>query len=71
MHPGSYPYSDRDPFVLEKTPDVYVVGNQPEFGTEMVGPTRVVLLPRFASDGTVVLVDMATLEVQTVEFGCR
>jgi DNA polymerase delta subunit 2 len=55
--------------VLDKTPDVYIVGNQPEFGTEMVGPTRVVLLPRFVSQAMVVLVDMATLGVQTVEFG--
>lgn len=69
MHAGSYPYQDRDPFVLEKTPDVYVVGNQPKFGTEMVGPTRVVLLPRFSAMPMVVLVDTATLEVQTVEFG--
>jgi DNA polymerase delta subunit 2 len=69
MHPGSYPFDGKDPFVLDKTPDIYVVGNQPEFGTEMVGPTRVVLLPRFASRSLVVLVDMATLGVQTVEFG--
>lgn len=67
----SYPYQERDPFVLDKTPDVYVVGNQPEFGTEMVGPTRVVLLPRFCARAMVVLVDTATLEVQTVEFGDR
>ncbi|CAE7184639.1 unnamed protein product [Rhizoctonia solani] len=66
----SYPFDRQDPFVLDKTPDVYVVGNQPAFGTEMVGPTRVVLLPRFAKQPLVVLVDMATLGVQTVEFGC-
>ncbi|CAE6434858.1 unnamed protein product [Rhizoctonia solani] len=31
----SYPFDGQDPFVLDKTPDVYVVGNQPAFGTEM------------------------------------
>ncbi|KAG9104973.1 hypothetical protein FRC06_002893 [Ceratobasidium sp. 370] len=65
----SYPYTKEDPFVLDKTPDVYVIGNQPSFATEMVGPTRVVLLPEFATRPLVVLVDSATLEAQTVEFG--
>lgn len=64
----SYPYTKEDPFVLERTPDVYVVGNQPEFATEMVGPTRVVLLPEFSARALVVLVDSATLAVETVEF---
>lgn len=58
-----------DPFVLDKSPDVYVIGNQPSFMTEMVGGTRVVLLPQFAAHPTVVLVDTATLGVQTVKFG--
>ncbi|KAF8689033.1 Domain present in phytochromes and cGMP-specific phosphodiesterases, partial [Rhizoctonia solani] len=61
----SYPFDKKDPFVLDKMPDIYVVGNQPTFGTEMIGPTRVVLLPRFASQPLVVLVNMATLAVQT------
>ncbi|KAH7341743.1 DNA polymerase alpha/epsilon subunit B-domain-containing protein [Rhizoctonia solani] len=65
----SYPFDGQDPFVLDKTPDIYVVGNQPAFATEMVGPTRVVLLPKFVARPLVVLVDMATLGVQTVEFG--
>ncbi|KAG8767661.1 hypothetical protein FRC12_006123, partial [Ceratobasidium sp. 428] len=65
----SYPYTKEDPFVLDKTPDVYVIGNQPSFATEMVGPTRVVLVPEFSTRPLVVLVDSATLEVQTVEFG--
>ncbi|CEL55441.1 DNA polymerase delta small subunit OS=Arabidopsis thaliana GN=POLD2 PE=2 SV=2 [Rhizoctonia solani AG-1 IB] len=59
----SYPFDGKDPFVLDKTPDIYVVGNQPEFGTEMVGPTRVVLLPRFASRSLVYLCGYALLDV--------
>ncbi|KAG9124522.1 hypothetical protein FRC07_011312 [Ceratobasidium sp. 392] len=65
----SYPYTKEDPFVLDNTPDVYVIGNQPSFATEMVGPTRVVLLPEFSSQPLVVLVDSTTLEAQTIEFG--
>jgi len=31
-----HPYFDEDPFILEKTPDIYVVGGQEEFGTGIV-----------------------------------
>lgn len=34
-----YPYQDSDPFVLEKTPHVYVVGNQRQFQTKLVKGT--------------------------------
>lgn len=27
----SYPFPDKDPFIIEKTPHVYFIGNQPEF----------------------------------------
>jgi DNA polymerase delta subunit 2 len=32
---GSYPFYERDPFVLESTPHVFFAGNQPEFGTRL------------------------------------
>ena len=31
-----YPFVDRDPFVITETPQVLVVGNQPEFATRLV-----------------------------------
>ncbi|BEJ16257.1 hypothetical protein CspHIS471_0508620 [Cutaneotrichosporon sp. HIS471] len=65
-----YPYPDTDPFIIHHRPDIYVVGNQPEFETELVGdePTRVILLPSFAQTGTLALVCLETLEVKTVTF---
>jgi DNA polymerase delta subunit 2 len=27
----TYPFNDRDPFIIEKTPHVYFIGNQPQF----------------------------------------
>jgi DNA polymerase delta subunit 2 len=32
---GSYPFYERDPFVLESTPHVFFAGNQPAFGTRL------------------------------------
>ncbi|WOO81490.1 DNA polymerase delta small subunit [Vanrija pseudolonga] len=67
-----YPFPDTDPFILRHRPDVYVLGNQPEFETALVGgsaaPTRIILLPSFAETGTVALVCLETLEVKTIAF---
>ncbi|KAG8856785.1 hypothetical protein FRB96_006289 [Tulasnella sp. 330] len=49
-----YPFLHRDPFMLEKSPHIYVIGNQPEFATDVVT----------SHDG----VNTQTLEVKTVSF---
>ena len=54
-------------------PDVYIVGNQPDFATKLVvgddgQMCRVVLVPRFIDSGTIVLVNMADLTVKTMQF---
>jgi DNA polymerase delta subunit 2 len=74
-----HPYRDRDPFILWETPDIYLVGGMPQFGTELVGSEdgsgrtgrccRIVLVPSFSQTGVLVLVNLRTLEVQRVDFG--
>ncbi|KZT65450.1 hypothetical protein DAEQUDRAFT_759330 [Daedalea quercina L-15889] len=101
-----HPYFAQDPFVLAETPDVYVVGNQPAFGTKIVSERgwgkrrgegdqetevdddvddggecergmegeggerrcRVVLVPAFKQTGVLVLLNLRTLAVRTVQF---
>lgn len=102
-----HPYFGQDPFVLAETPDVYVVGNQPRFGTRVVEERgwgrrrrkegeeagmeldsdveevdvekgmegeggvkscRVVLVPTFKTTGVLVLLNLRTLAVRTVQF---
>ncbi|EMD38621.1 hypothetical protein CERSUDRAFT_123186 [Gelatoporia subvermispora B] len=76
-----HPYFTADPFVITQTPDIYVIGNQPEFATQLVKEEhagegaeerekrcRVVLVPGFRESGTLVLVNLRTLAVKTVRF---
>jgi DNA polymerase delta subunit 2 len=77
-----YPFTDRDPFVIEQDslPDVLFAGNQPEFSTatvvSMVGErgqkvTRLVCVPSFAHTGMAVLVDLSKeghFEATTISF---
>jgi DNA polymerase delta subunit 2 len=67
----SYPFKDRDPFIIEQCPHVYFVGNQPEFEDNLLlGPDgqqiRVILLPSFAETGTLVLLNLSNLECSIV-----
>lgn len=70
-----YPFHDRDPFILTRTPDVYFIGNQPTFETRLVKSekednvkSRVVLLPTFAQTGEIVLLNLRNLQCTVVQF---
>ncbi|KAL9061731.1 MAG: hypothetical protein Q9206_000354 [Seirophora lacunosa] len=69
----SYPFQDRDPFVIEECPHVYFVGNQPRYETTVIeGPAgqtvRLICVPRFRDTGEVVLLDTDTLETEVMKF---
>jgi DNA polymerase delta subunit 2 len=34
---GIYPFPDADPFIIQHRPDVYILGNQPEYETALTG----------------------------------
>lgn len=77
-----HPYFTTDPFVIQQTPDIYIVGCQPKFQTSLISERgipglkweeadkrcRIVLVPRFSKTGLLVLVNLRTLDVQTVQF---
>ncbi|KAI8455651.1 DNA polymerase delta small subunit [Phakopsora pachyrhizi] len=62
-----YPFKDDDPFVLDRLPDFYFIGNQPKFETDLIKfpnidtnnerRTRLILLPKFSKTGVVILID--------------
>ncbi|KAJ7134983.1 DNA polymerase alpha/epsilon subunit B-domain-containing protein [Mycena crocata] len=72
-----HPYFSADPFLISETPHLYIVGGQQRFATKMVvaeesqKKCRIVLVPRFAETGILVLVNLRTLGVRTVKFGIK
>lgn len=71
---GCYPFQDKDQFVIEATPHVYIVGNQPRFESTVVEGAdgqscRIISVPRFKDTSELLLLDMETLEVEVVKFG--
>ncbi|GAA5951073.1 hypothetical protein JCM3765_004673 [Sporobolomyces pararoseus] len=69
-----YPFTDRDPFILEQTPHVYFIGNQPKFESKLIErdddgkKVRIILVPKFSKTGQLVLVNSKTLNVKVVTF---
>ena len=73
MNQGCYPFQDKDQFVIEECPHVFFVGNQSNFETAIIeGPqaqtVRLIAVPKFKETGEVVLLDLDTLDVETVKF---
>ena len=75
-----HPYFDLEPFILPVTPDFYVIGNQPEFSTELIEEEnefegkrrcRIVLVPEFSKTGALVLVNLRTLEATCTRIGTK
>lgn len=71
-----YPFQDDDPLLLKDCPHIYFAGCQDKFGKRVIeGPAgqKVLLIsvPRFRQTGTVVLVDMESLEIELVDLKIR
>ncbi|TFK42929.1 DNA polymerase alpha/epsilon subunit B-domain-containing protein [Crucibulum laeve] len=80
-----HPYLDADPFIIRETPDVYIVGGQKHFATKIVegkneddvenmrlkSRCRIVMVPSFARSGTLVLINLRTLDVKCINFGAE
>ncbi|KAJ1919183.1 DNA polymerase delta small subunit Cdc1 [Mycoemilia scoparia] len=70
---NSYPFINHDPFIIEGSPRVYFVSNQPNFETDTVQGEddeniRVISVPSFSETGQLVLVDLKTLECTSICF---
>ncbi|XP_073261282.1 DNA polymerase delta small subunit isoform X2 [Populus alba] len=58
---GCYPFTDRDPFLIENCPHVYFVGNQDKYGTHILKGSegqlvKLISIPKFCNTGMVAVV---------------
>ncbi|KAA6309755.1 MAG: hypothetical protein EZS28_056444, partial [Streblomastix strix] len=72
----SYPFNDRDPFVLDETPSILFAGGASirKFSSKIIeglnGQKCLLLaLPSFAYTGDIVIVDPVTLIPRVIHFG--
>ena len=70
----SYPFKDRDPFVLDEWPHIFVVGNQPQFGrrdfvVDDKTVIKIIAVTVFSKTNQIVLLDLNTLETEVVTVG--
>ncbi|XP_056171046.1 DNA polymerase delta small subunit isoform X2 [Syzygium oleosum] len=71
---GCYPFTDRDPFLIESCPHVYFVGNQDKYETQTLEGSegqlvRLICIPNFCETGTAVVLNLRNLECHTLTFG--
>ncbi|KAL6263557.1 hypothetical protein P5V15_006347 [Pogonomyrmex californicus] len=69
-----YPYSMKDPFIINYCPDIYFVGNTDTVETKLWKGeenqvVRLICIPKFSSTHTAVIVDIETLETEFICFG--
>ncbi|KAG5243799.1 DNA polymerase delta small [Salix suchowensis] len=73
---GCYPFTDRDPFLIESCPHVYFVGNQDKYGTRILEGSegqmvRLISIPKFCNTGLAVVLNLRNLECHTLSFGAQ
>ncbi|GAV63959.1 DNA_pol_E_B domain-containing protein [Cephalotus follicularis] len=73
---GCYPFTDRDPFLIESCPHVYFVGNQEKFQTRLIKGSegqlvRLICVPKFCDNGVAVVLNTKNLECHTLSFATQ
>ncbi|KAJ3682005.1 hypothetical protein LUZ60_014578 [Juncus effusus] len=70
---GCYPYTDKDPFLIESCPHVYFVGNQDKYETNLLKGSdkqsvRLISIPKFCDTGVAVMLNLRNLETHALSF---
>jgi DNA polymerase delta subunit 2 len=67
----TYPYTDIDPFVLDKCPHVYFSSTKGAFQTKLLEETkikvRIIAIPKFVDSKSIVLLNLRTLSCHELQ----
>ncbi len=68
----TFPFDEKDPFVIHHVPDVYFCGNCEKFETKVVNvkdvKVRLVCIPSFVKTGQVILMNLNSMQCKVIEF---
>ena len=72
-----FPFREDDPFVIDRAPDVFFAGCQPNYGEATIfqhansreSAVKLLSVPTFAKTRSIVLLDLATLESYELKLG--
>lgn len=68
----SFPFSKKDPCIINEIPDVYICGNCEKFQQETFSAggriIKLIALPKFSQDKTMYLLDLNDYSVYCVEY---
>ncbi|XP_064477824.1 DNA polymerase delta subunit 2-like isoform X2 [Ornithodoros turicata] len=70
---ASYPFPDKDPFIMEQCPHIYFAGNQPKYSTKLLKGDEgqevlLVTVPKFCESLSCVWINLQSLECQPMVF---
>ncbi|KAF8398510.1 hypothetical protein HHK36_017439 [Tetracentron sinense] len=70
---GCYPFTGKDPFLIESCPHIYFVGNQNKYETRLLRGSegqlvRLICIPKFCETGVAIMLNMSNLECHALSF---
>ena len=69
---GCYPYTEEDPHILTSLPDIFIAGNQPQYGAKKVSinghQVLLVAVPKFSDSKIMVKISLSKLTCQVLSF---
>lgn len=66
---SAYPFKGADPLIIDKTPNLYIVGNTEKFSQQIIssqnsGSVKLISIPKFSETGTVYLLDLDDYSIE-------
>lgn len=70
----SYPYNEKDLFIIKQCPDIYFTGNANKYETKLFKGeenqvVRLVCIPQFSTSHAAVIIDLESLDAELIHFG--
>ena len=69
---NSYPFTKKDPLLMQATPDLYLCGNSESFSEYLLkvedSVTKLLCVPKFSKTGEVIILDLSDYKAYKVSY---